>query len=131
MIHGIGTDICDIRRIRDALGRRGERFAEKVLGPREMAEFRLRRARVESRGVAYLASRFSAKEAFSKAIGLGLHWPMTWRACEILNAKSGKPQIELTGELAEWFSARALRAEVSVSDEVDYAVAFVVVEKNL
>ena len=130
MIHGIGTDICDIRRIRDTLGRRGERFAEKVLGPRELVEFRARRARVESRGVAYLASRFSAKEAFSKAIGLGLHWPMTWRACEILNAKSGKPQIELTGELADWFAARALRAEVSVSDEVDYAVAFVIVENK-
>ena len=130
MIHGIGTDICDIRRIRATLARRGERFAEKVLGPRELTEFRSRRDRVQARGEAYLASRFSAKEAFAKAIGLGLRWPMTWRACEILNAKSGKPQIELSGELAAWFSARALRAEVSVSDEVDYAVAFVIVESN-
>ena len=130
MIHGIGTDICDIRRIRATLARRGERFAEKVLGPRELSEFRSRRDRVQARGEAYLASRFSAKEAFAKAIGLGLRWPMTWRACEILNAKSGKPQIELSGELAAWFSARALRAEVSVSDEVDYAVAFVIVESN-
>ena len=130
MIHGIGTDICDIRRIRATLARRGERFAEKVLGPRELTELRSRRDRVQARGEAYLASRFSAKEAFAKAIGLGLRWPMTWRACEILNAKSGKPQIELSGELAAWFSARALRAEVSVSDEVDYAVAFVIVESN-
>ncbi len=130
MIHGIGTDICDIRRIRATLARRGERFAEKVLGPRELIEFRSRRDRVQARGEAYLASRFSAKEAFAKAIGLGLRWPMTWRACEILNTKSGKPQIELSGELAAWFSARALRAEVSVSDEVDYAVAFVIVESN-
>ena len=130
MIHGIGTDICDIRRIRATLARRGERFAEKVLGPRELTEFRSRRDRVQARGEAYLASRFSAKEVFAKAIGLGLRWPMTWRACEILNAKSGKPQIELSGELAAWFSARALRAEVSVSDEVDYAVAFVIVESN-
>ena len=130
MIHGIGTDICDIRRIRATLARRGERFAEKVLGPRELDEFRNRRDRVQARGEAYLASRFSAKEAFAKAIGLGLRWPMTWRACEILNAKSGKPQIELSGELAAWISARALRAEVSVSDEVDYAVAFVIVESN-
>ena len=129
MIHGIGTDICDIRRIRDTLARRGERFAQKVLGPRELEVFRVRRARIEQRGVAYLATRFSAKEAFSKAIGLGLRWPMTWRACEVLNAASGKPQIVLGGELAEWFSARGLRAEVSVSDETDYAVSFVVVEK--
>lgn len=130
MVHGIGTDICDLRRIRDTLARRGERFAEKVLGPRELEVFRQRRARVEARGVAYLATRFSAKEAFSKAIGLGMRWPMSWRACEVLNAPGGKPMIELSGELAHWFSAQGLRAEVSVSDETDYAVTFVVVEKQ-
>ncbi|MBI3367131.1 MAG: holo-ACP synthase [Burkholderiales bacterium] len=128
MIHGIGTDICDIRRIRATLERRGERFAEKVLGAREIEVFRARRAKVEARGVSYLATRFSAKEAFSKAIGLGLRSPMTWRACEILNAPSGKPEIVLSGALAEWFSARGLRAQVTVSDESDYAVSFVVVE---
>jgi len=128
MIVGIGTDICDIRRIGATFARRGERFAEKVLGPREIAVFRARRARVEVRGLRYLATRFSAKEAFSKAIGLGLRMPMTWRACEILNAPSGKPTIELTGELATWFSARGWTAHVSVTDESDYAAAFVVVE---
>ncbi len=128
MIVGIGTDICDIRRIEAALARRGDRFAEKVLGPRELAVFRNRRARVEARGLRYLATRFSAKEAFAKAIGLGLRLPMTWRACEILNAASGRPEIELNGELAAWFSARGWRAQVSVSDESDYAAAFVVVE---
>ena len=128
MIVGIGTDICDIRRIEAALGRRGDRFAERVLGPREIAVFRARRARVDARGLRYLATRFSAKEAFSKAIGLGLRMPMTWRACEIVNAASGKPEIELNGELAAWFSERCWRAHVSVSDESDYAAAFVVVE---
>ena len=128
MVYGIGTDICDIRRIRDTLSRRGERFAERVLGPQELAVFRARRSKVEARGVSYLATRFSAKEAFSKAIGLGLRMPMTWRACEILNGPSGKPQITLHGALAEWFAARGLRAEVSVSDETDHAVSFVVVE---
>ena len=91
MIFGIGTDICDIRRIEAALARRGDRFAEKVLGARELAVFRARRERAAARGVRYLATRFSAKEAFSKAIGLGLRLPMTWRACEIVNAASGKP----------------------------------------
>ena len=128
MIVGIGTDICDIRRIEAAFSRRGERFAERVLGPREMAVFRARRARIEARGLRYLATRFSAKEAFSKAIGLGLRMPMTWRACEIVNAASGKPEIALNGELAAWFSARGWSAHVSVSDESDYAAAFVVVE---
>ncbi|RQP21655.1 holo-ACP synthase [Piscinibacter terrae] len=128
MIYGIGTDICDIRRIAATLERRGERFAQKVLGPNEIEVFRQRRAKVEARGIAYLATRFSAKEAFSKAIGLGLHMPMTWRACEILNERSGKPFIRLHGELAAWFEAKGLRAQVTVSDESDYAVSFVVTE---
>ena len=128
MIYGIGTDICDIRRIRDTLSRRGERFAEKVLGPHEMAVFRERYAKVEARGVAYLATRFSAKEAFSKAIGMGMRMPMTWRACEIVKAPSGKPEIKLHGALAAWFEAEGLTAHVTVSDESEYAAAFVVVE---
>ena len=130
MIHGIGTDICDIRRLRATLARRGDRFAEKVLGPAELQVFQARRARAEVRGVAYLASRFSAKEAFSKAIGLGLRMPMTWRACEILNLPSGAPVIRLNGALADWFAARGLRAHVTVTDETDYAASFVVVEKD-
>jgi len=130
MIFGIGNDICDIRRLRATLARRGDRFAEKVLGPEELQVFHARRARVEARGVSYLATRFSAKEAFSKAIGLGLHMPMTWRACEILNLHGGAPHIRLHGELADWFAQRGLRAHVTLSDETDYAAAFVVVEKD-
>ncbi len=130
MVYGTGTDICDLRRIAQTLARRGERFAEKVLGPTELQVFRARRARVEARGLAYLGSRFSAKEAFSKAIGLGLHMPMTWRACETLNHPSGQPFIRLHGELARWFEARQLRAHVTLSDETDYAVSFVVVETH-
>jgi holo-[acyl-carrier protein] synthase len=102
-----------------------------VLGPHESEVFRERRARVEARGVAYLATRFSAKEAFSKAIGLGIRTPMTWRACEILNEPSGKPFIRLSGTLAAWFEARDLIAHVTVSDETDYAASFVVVETRM
>lgn len=128
MIYGIGTDVCDLRRLRTTWERRGERFAQRVLGPHEIQVFRERLARVESRGIAYLGTRFSAKEAFSKAIGLGMRMPMTWRDCEVVKAPSGKPEIRLHGALAEWFDTRRLRAHVSVSDEVDYAASFVVVE---
>ena len=128
MIYGIGTDICDIRRIAEALQRRGDRFADKVLGPDELQVFRARRARSEPRGIRYLATRFSAKEAFSKAVGMGMRMPMTWRSCEVVKAPSGKPEIRLHGALAEWFEAKGLKAHVSVSDETDYATAFVVVE---
>ena len=129
MIFGIGTDLCDIRRLRVTLARRGDRFAEKVLGPNELQVFHARRARAEVRGIAYLASRFSAKEAFSKAIGLGMRLPMTWRSCEILNQPSGRPFVQLNGALASWFAERGLQAHVTLTDETDYAASFVVVEK--
>ena len=128
MIYGVGTDICDVRRIAGVLARRGDRFAQRVLGPHEIEVYRARSAQFPERGVRYLATRFSAKEAFSKAIGLGMRTPMTWRGCEIARQKSGKPEILLHGALAEWFAARGLSAHVSVSDEADYAASFVVVE---
>ena len=130
MIYGVGTDICDVRRVAHILERRGERFAERVLGPHELAVFRTRRSKVDVRGVRYLATRFSAKEAFSKAIGLGMRMPMTWRACEVVKAASGKPEIRLHGALAAWFASRRLTAHVSVTDEADYAASFCVVEKS-
>jgi holo-[acyl-carrier protein] synthase len=130
LIYGVGTDVCDIRRIAVTLARRGERFAERVLGPHELEVFRARRAKLDTRGTAYLATRFAAKEAFSKAIGLGMRMPMTWRDCEVVKAASGQPQIRLHGALATWFAARGLVAHVSVSDESDYATAFVVVEQT-
>lgn len=130
MIYGVGTDICDVRRVAATFHRRGERFAEKVLGPHEIEVFRQRLARVEARGISYLATRFSAKEAFSKAIGLGMRMPMTWRDCEFVKAPSGQPHIRLHGELAAWFAARGLSAHVSVTDETDYAASFVVVEQH-
>ena len=128
MIYGVGTDICDVRRIRAVLARRGDAFAERVLGGHELEVFHARRAQLEERGIRYLATRFSAKEAFSKAIGLGMHMPMRWRDCEIVNAPSGKPLIRLHRELAAWFDERRLQAHVSVSDETDYATSYVVVE---
>jgi holo-[acyl-carrier protein] synthase len=130
LIYGIGTDLCDVSRIAATLARRGERFAEKVLGPHELEVFRARRAKVEARGVAYLATRFSAKEAFAKAIGLGMRMPMTWRDCEVVKAASGKPEIRLHGRLRDWFEMRGLIAHVSLSDESGYAGAFVVVENK-
>jgi holo-[acyl-carrier protein] synthase len=127
-VFGIGTDICDVRRIQATLARRGDRFPERVLGPTELQVFHARRARAEARGVRYLATRFSAKEAFSKAIGLGIHMPMTWRACEILNHPSGAPYIRLHGVLADWCAARGLQSLVSVTDESDYAASFVLLQ---
>jgi holo-[acyl-carrier protein] synthase len=130
VIYGIGTDICDVRRIRASFERHGERFARRVLSDAEFATWQARCARWPERGVRFLATRFSAKEAFSKAVGLGMRMPMTWRSCEVRNLPSGKPVIVLHGALKAWCEARGLTAQVSVSDETDYAASFVVVEQK-
>jgi holo-[acyl-carrier-protein] synthase len=130
MIYGIGTDICDVRRIRASLERHGERFAAKILSDGEMATWKARSARWPERGIRYLATRFSAMEAFSKAVKMGMRIPMTWRSCEVAQLPSGEPTIVLHGALKEWFDARGLTAHVSVTDESDYAASFVVVERK-
>ena len=129
MIYGIGTDICDVRRIRASVERHGERFAARILAVGELATWQARSARWPERGLRFLATRFSAKEAFSKAIGLGMVMPMTWRACEVATRGSGQPAIVLHGALKDWFDARGLRAHLSLTDESDYAASFCVVEK--
>lgn len=129
-IYGIGTDICDIRRIGAALERHGERFAHKVLSEHELSVWRSRSARWPARGVAYVATRFSAKEALSKALGLGLRWPMHWHNCQVVNLPSGAPTIEPLGALLPWWRERGLRARLSMSDEGEYAVSFCIVERD-
>ncbi len=130
MIFGIGTDIIRIQRIEAALERNGERFAEKILGPQELEKYHQRKQQVTARGIRFLATRFAAKEAFSKAIGLGMRMPMTWRAMQTLNAPSGKPVVVVSGALKEFMDNNQLAAQVSITDEAEYAVAFVVVEKT-
>lgn len=125
---GVGTDICDIRRIRAAFERHGVRFARRILGPKEWEIWQARCARSPERGLRFLATRFSAKEAFSKAVGLGMRSPMTWSRCEILPLPSGQPMVTCHGPLDNWMRERRLQAHVSLSDESDYAVSFVMVE---
>lgn len=129
MIYGIGTDIIQISRIEAALSRNGDRFAERILGPEELVKYHHRKARILARGIRFLATRFAAKEAFSKAIGIGLRMPMTWRAMQTLNAPGGKPVVVTSGVLEEFMRKNGLTAQVSITDEVEYAVAFVIVEK--
>ena len=116
MIVGVGIDVVDVARFMATLAR-VPRLRERLFTPAE-----------RDLPDASLAARFAAKEAFSKAIGLGMRMPMTWRACEVIKASSGQPHIRLHGALADWFAQRRLVAHVSVSDESEYAVAFVVVE---
>jgi holo-[acyl-carrier protein] synthase len=127
MIAGVGTDILKMDRLIASYQRTKGRLAERILGPDEMVVFKARLARNESRGMAYLATRFAAKEAFSKAIGLGMRSPMSWRVMQTLNDPSGKPVIKCSGALEKFMQDKFYSAQVSISDEVDMAIAFVVV----
>jgi len=137
MIFGVGTDIQKVSRIREALARNGDRFAERILGPDELVIYRRRSAKdaahaesfTTSRGILFLATRFAAKEALSKALGLGMRMPMRWRAAQIVKERSGKPRVAVDDVLGAWMAERSLVAHVTLTDDDDYAVAFAVVER--
>lgn len=127
-IAGIGLDIIRVERIQAAYDRFGEKFLRRILGPQEIEIFQRRFDRDPRRGIRFLATRFAAKEAFSKAIGLGMHSPMAWSRMQTLNAPGGRPVVRLSDPLASWYSLRFGTAHVSVTDESDMVAAFVVVE---
>lgn len=129
-IAGIGIDLLRVDRIRAALERHGDRFATKILGQAELAVFQARRARDPGRGLRYIATRFAAKEAFSKAIGLGMRMPMTWTRVQVLNAPGGRPALVISEPLKSWFEERYGAAHVSLTDETDMAAAYVIVEAH-
>ncbi len=133
MIYGIGTDVVLVRRIEGLLERYGERFARRVLGPDELAEFHRRASRGAHGGgysARYLAKRFAGKEAFSKALGLGLRGPMTLLSLQVLNDRRGKPVAVPRKALVDYLRERRLTAHVSLSDEIDSVIAFVVIEQD-
>ncbi len=131
MIFGIGTDIVKISRIQSALENKPEHFPEKILGADELLVYQERLAQSQRRATLYLATRFAAKEAFAKAIGLGVRHPMNWHSLQIISGEFGRPELQWQGDLALWMQERGLSAHVSLSDEDDFAVAYVIVEKNI
>lgn len=124
MIHGVGTDIVAVERLRGFWERNGERALDRVLAPSERLEFE----RTVDKG-RFLAKRFAAKEAFAKALGTGVRPPALLPAIAITHDELGKPAFAFCGELAEMMENRGLRTHLSISDEADYAVAYVIVEQ--
>jgi holo-[acyl-carrier protein] synthase len=128
MIVGIGSDLCDIRRIARTLERHGERFTRRVFTDGERARCDRRAARAEG-----YARRFAAKEACAKALGTGLSGGVFWRDMEVVNLPSGQPTLRLAGGAAERLAAllpdgHAARLHVSLTDDPPLAQAFVVIE---
>ncbi len=124
MIYGVGTDIVAVARMAEFWRRHGERGIDRVLAPSEKAECLA--ARHPER---FLAKRFAAKEALGKALGTGIRAPVLLTAIAVTHDELGKPVFSLTAELAAYLAARNLAAHLSLSDERDHALAFVIVEK--
>ncbi len=125
MIYGIGTDIVAVARLRSMWERHGEKVLDRLLAPSERADFE--RAADKGR---FLAKRFAAKEAFSKALGTGVRPPATLTAMAVGHDELGKPVIEAYGQLEILLKNEKLTAHLSISDEADYAVAYVILERS-
>lgn len=125
MIYGIGIDIIEPQRVERLLAKYGERFARRVLTPLEWPGY-LKTVRP----VLFVANRFSAKEAFSKAMGTGFRYPVTLQCISVVQNRAGKPGFEFHPRLDELVKDRGIIAHhLTISDEKTLACACVVLEK--
>jgi holo-[acyl-carrier protein] synthase len=124
VIFGVGTDVVEIGRIEKALARWGERFANRILVDPELKRFASHRLPAN-----YLAKRFAAKEAFTKALGTGIHAPANWHGVWVKNLPSGKPVLEFSNALRTFMDEKGVTGtHVSLSDEKGVAFATVILE---
>ena len=124
MIYGIGVDLVDIKRLEKAIDRWGKRLINKIFTTREI-DFCSRRPK----STPHFAMRFAAKEAFSKAIGLGMRKGIRWRDIEITQNLNGKPGLNISGKALEYCNKGGIEGwHVTLSDEADYCIAVVVLE---
>ena len=126
MIFGIGTDIVSIKRIEDSLFRFGDRFLHRVLDEAEVAEYAQ-----SAQPARFLAKRFAVKEAFSKAWGTGIGIDVGWHDVAVIHDKRGKPLLQMSHALGLRLAGQNISSmHVSISDEPEHAIAFVVLEKT-
>lgn len=124
MIHGIGTDIVEVARIEAALNEFGDAFAKRILAENELAAYEA--SHIKAR---FLAKRFAAKEAFSKALGTGIRGAVTFQSIRVTHDDMGKPMFEFNAEVQSLLTEKQVRAaHISISDEKNLAAAFVVLE---
>lgn len=127
MIYGIGVDLAPVKRIEDVLERWGERFLNRIFTPAEVSYC----ARQSQPGL-YFAARFAAKEAFVKALGVGMRQGIHWRDVEVERDPLGKPFLKVGGEAFEICRREGIGGlHVSLSHDRGYGIAMVVLERNL
>lgn len=124
MIFGIGTDIAALARIEALHERYGQRFAQRILSAEEMPEYQK-----HAQPARLLMKRFAAKEALAKAIGTGLRHPVGMTQITVTHDDLGKPAFVFSSQLFDYISSHGItRHHLSISDERDIAVAFVILE---
>jgi holo-[acyl-carrier protein] synthase len=124
MIFGIGTDIVEVSRIEASITQFGDDFAKRILADSEFISYQ--QSHIKAR---FLAKRFAAKEAFSKALGTGLRTPATFQNIAVSHDELGKPILVLAVELQDFLRSKNItQTHISISDEKNLAAAFVVLE---
>jgi len=125
-IYGIGTDLLKKTRIAKISAQHPARFAARILSPEELVVFKSHKQPID-----YLAKRFAAKEAIVKALGTGFIEGIYFTNISILSNNLGKPTISFSGQTKEYISQRgALHFEISISDDEEYALAFVIITQR-
>lgn len=129
MIYGIGTDILAVKRIETLYKKYGEALPRRILSPIEILEFANEFNKNREAATHFLAKRFSAKEAFSKAVGTGIREPVSMHNISISHNPSGKPEFLFEAPLQQWLEQKNIRyVHLSLSDEKDYISAFAIAE---
>ena len=126
-ILGLGCDILEVQRLENLLRKGRESLLKRVLTPLEMVEFERRTDKSYSRGNLFLATRYCAKEAFSKAMGTGIGEVFSFQDLSILNEENGQPKLLYSERLAQWMTQQNAFAKISISDEQNYVTSTVII----
>ena len=129
MIYGIGTDVVEVVRIKESIEKYGDKLAKKILTDKEMIAYKSSTLKEN-----FLAKRFAAKEAFSKALGTGFRMNLNFKDIEVVNNKMGKPYYvknkKITKIIQKNYKIKNFKCFLSISDEKNYSTAFAIIQTS-
>lgn len=125
-ILGLGCDILEVGRLEGLLRKGRDVFIKRVLTPAEIDEYERRSDKSAIRGTLFVATRYCAKEAFSKAMGTGVGAQFSLQDLSVLNSDSGAPVLVYSERLENWLQSRRAQAKISISDEQNYVMSTVI-----
>lgn len=131
MIRGIGCDVVEVARVKEVIHRHGEKFAERILTENEWPLYEKRKTLGDDHAMAFIASRWAAKEAVSKALGTGISGDVTFQSMEVMHNADGAPLMLFKDPLKERLMQEGIFVHVSITDEKNVVAAFAVAEQRL